>query len=170
MNLRLKFPDPETWTYIAIISFGLICITLLNSCGSTKEMRRANRAERKLERLVQKFPELNRTDTIRDTLLFTVPKIEYDTLILRTDSVRITDTIRVSKDRWRTKIVFVGDTVKVSGGCDTVTVKIPYEVPCDTIQPTRFIAKPLKWWQVALMFLGAVFIGVIVFRRVTTNP
>lgn len=143
MNLRLLF---------------LSLIVCLSGCSTTKEMRKSNRCAKKLERLVAKCPEIARTDTIRDTLTVQVPAVVHDTVVLKAD------TIEISKDRWHVKIVTIKDSVMVSGGCDTDTLYVPVEVPCDTIQATKYKRIPLAWWQTALMFLGAVLIVVVIFR------
>ena len=142
----------ERLTYYAVILFGLIAIALLSSCGTNKEMRRANRASKKLDKLVARFPELMQQDTIRDTVLFTVPETRFDTVVLKAD------TIEVEKDRWRVRVITQRDSVYISGGCDTVTVHVPVEIPVDTIQPIKYKPMPLKWWQIALMCLGGFFV------------
>lgn len=129
----------------------LALLIVLSGCSTTKEMRRNNRAARKLERLVQKFPELSRTDTIRDTVAVIVPSIEIDTVVTPAD------TIRLSKDRWHVEIINTTDSVFITGGCETDTITQIVEIPCDTIQPTVYKPLPLKWWQKALMFLGGAF-------------
>lgn len=50
-------------------------ILLLASCGTTKDMRRSNRAAKKLERLVDRFPELKRTDTIATPVSIKTPEV-----------------------------------------------------------------------------------------------
>lgn len=133
---------------------------LLSSCALTKEERRMNRATKKLEKLVAKYPELKRTDTIRT--IVEVPRVSVDT-ILKFKS----DTIRIEKDNLKVEIVRLpGDTVyQVRAECDTVFV--PVEVPCDTIQPTKVVAsekakrKTDRWRTVALVFIGiSVVLGV----------
>ena len=124
----------------------------MTGCVTTKEQRRSNRAARKLERLVERFPELSRTDTIHDTLSVVVPSIEVDTVLLRAD------TISISKDRWHVEIINTTDSVYISGGCDTDTITVYTETPCDTIQPVVYKSLPLKWYNKALIALGLAFL------------
>lgn len=131
---------------------GLIAILMLSSCGTTKEMRRANRASKKLNNLVERFPELMQRDTIRDTINVFIPEVKLDTVVLKAD------TINLIKDRWRVRIITKTDSVYVSGGCDTVTVQVPIQIPVDRIHPTVYKPMPLKWWMILLMGLGGLFI------------
>ena len=61
--------------YILII----LSILILSSCNPfiTKELRRKNKCNRKLERVVKKCPELLKTDTI--TII--IPEIKIDTIV-----------------------------------------------------------------------------------------
>lgn len=133
----------------------VLCI-LMTGCATTKEQRRSNRAARKLERLVERFPELSRTDTIHDTLSVVVPSIEVDTVLLRAD------TISISKDRWHVEIINTTDSVYISGGCETDTITVYTETLCDTIQPTVYRKLPLNWWQKTLIALGIIFLLIFV--------
>lgn len=45
----------------------------------TKELRKKNRCNRRLQRVVGKCPQLLNTDTVRDTLRLEIPSIEIDT-------------------------------------------------------------------------------------------
>lgn len=133
---------------------------MISSCALTKEERRMNRATKKLEKLVAKYPELKRTDTIRT--IVEVPIVSVDTLLQFKS-----DTIRVEKDNLKVEIVRLpGDTVyQVRAECDTMFV--PVQVPCDTIQPTKVVAsektkrKVDRWRTVALVFIGiSVVLGI----------
>lgn len=69
---------------------------LVSSCGiflDGKSDRRLNRAERKLERLTTKFPELVQIDTLRDTVEVIVPKIDIDTFFTTNTDVSGVDSI-----------------------------------------------------------------------------
>lgn len=161
--MSLRLPSNERLSYYAIMLMGLIAIIMLSSCSTTKEIRQANRSSKKLDKLVERFPELMQRDTIRDTILFTVPETRFDTVVLKAD------TIEVNKDRWRVRIITKTDSVYVSGGCDTVTVYVPIQIPVERIQPAVYKRLPLTWWQKALMFFGCVLIVWIAFRIITTS-
>ena len=139
----------------------LVLILTATSCSTTKEMRRANRATRKLERLTMRFPELLKPDTIRDTIHAIVTDIRLDTVLAKAD------TITVTKDRLRIRVITDRDTVRVTGECLGDTIYVPVEIPVDRIQPVEYRTIPLKWWQITLMVLGGGFI-VGIFYRITS--
>src|SRR6056297_2300037 len=85
-----------------------IMIFSTTSCSTTKEMRRANRATRKLEKLTLRFPELLQRDTIRDTVPAIVTDVRLDTVLLKAD------TITVQKDRLRVRVITTRDTVRIT--------------------------------------------------------
>ena len=150
-------------TMIIALAFAFSSCTLLT--GLTKEQRKCNRAAKKVERAVQKCPAM-RQDTIyvHDTINVTIPEVRVDTLVFRADTVVLT------KDRWRVRIIQVGDSMQVDGGCDTITVQVPIVVPCPPqVAPTIVEKAPLPWWKVVLMILGGLFIFVIVYRVTTTS-
>ncbi|MEE4247932.1 MAG: hypothetical protein V2I33_21265 [Kangiellaceae bacterium] len=108
-----------------------------------------------------KYPELVRQDTIRDTVPAIVTNTRLDTVLIRRTEV---DTFLLEKDRLRVRTILRHDTIIQEAECLGDTILVPLQIPCTTIQPTKYVALPLKWWQKALMFLGAVFIAVIAFR------
>lgn len=163
MNLKSKYSNPEKTTYWVLIILGLILILTFSSCRTTKEMRVCNRQAKKVEKAVAKCPSM-RIDSIfvRDTLTVVVPEIKVDTVVLKAD------TIQIVKDRWRVRIIEIGDSLAIDGGCDTDTLYVPFEVPCPpVVSPTIYKAKPLAWWQIALMCLGGFWIVMMVFRIVS---
>lgn len=131
---------------------GLCILVLISGCTGTKETRRSNRAARKLERLVEKFPELSRKDTAeavvtyikpRTTLAVSIPLNSPDSMSWRSDDARL---IRVVKN----------DSIFYTVICDTVRITQEVRIPYETIQPTKYLPLPLKWWQLALMWLGGL--------------
>jgi hypothetical protein len=135
------------------------CGLIFSACSTPKDVRRMNRAEKKLTRLVNRFPELQTTDTIRDTVQFIVPPVVIDT------TITIRDTVTVTKDRWRVRIINDGTNYQIDGGCDTDTVYVPFEVPCETIQPTKtiYVDRPLKWYEELLHTAAKWVIGLFLF-------
>ena len=156
---RLSNEKGPVWPWLTLLFFGVLAILLLNSCTTTKEMRRANKAANKLEKLVDRYPELQRTDTIRDTIKVVIPEVKVDTVVLKSD------TIEVSKDRWRVRIITKMDSVYIDGGFDADTVYVPIQVPCDTIQATKpvYIDRPLSWWEEILSGAGKLALILILF-------
>lgn len=117
--------------------------------------------QRKLNRLLMKYPELRDTVYIHDTVEAIVEYIHHDTTFLPS----VGDTITIEKERLRVKYVRMkGDTVYISGEClaDTVFVPVNYEVP--VIQPIKQIEK-IPWWVVPLILLMAVALIATAFRK-----
>ena len=137
----------------------LLAALLLSGCKLTKEERRMNRATKKLEKLTAKYPELVRTDTIRDTLH--TNRVHIDTTF-----VWQSDTVEIERENLRVRIVRLpGDSILINAECDTVFV--PVKVPCDTIQPIRYEPsekqrqKTDRWRTVALVFIAiSVVLGL----------
>jgi hypothetical protein len=143
----------------------LLCVCALlifsitfNSCAIQKEQRKCNRATKKIEQAIALCPQIAQTDTIRDTVRVRIPAVRIDTVLAKAD------TIEISKDRWRVRIITKRDSLYITGGCDSIYVEVPIEIPCDTIQPIKVIPAALKWWQIALMVLGAAFIIYIAIK------
>lgn len=127
----------------------VILILLITSCNPfiSKELRRKNKCNRKLERVTKKCPELLNKDTLVvniDTTIVT-NEVRVDTLVSTKH-----DTIEIVKDKFRVRIVNLIDTFLIEGGCDsdtvvlTRTVKVPYEV----VKPVK-----LEWYEHLYNFL-----------------
>ena len=98
------------------------------------------------------------TKTVTKEVPVTVEKVTRDTLLQtrwRVDTVMERDSIVVTQwgtDRWRTKYVMrvCVDTIFKSR-VDTVPKVVPVKIETTREVPTR-----LKWWQVALQWLGGL--------------
>ena len=113
--------------------------------------------ERKLARLLMKYPELRDTVFIHDTVEAVVEYVHHDTTFVPVPG----DTVTIQKDRLRVKYVrMAGDTVWIGGEClpDTIRVPVAYEVP--VIQPIRTV-KDIPW-QFWLLVAGLVVALVLV--------
>jgi len=62
----------------------ILSIFILSSCNPfiSKDLRKKNRCNRKLERVVKKCPELINTDTIIQEVFIDVPKVKIDSFIV----------------------------------------------------------------------------------------
>jgi hypothetical protein len=135
----------------------LLCL-LLASCS----------AERRLQRLLNKHPELSRTDTlhIHDTITLPADTVWWTEVVL--------DTLTVETERIKIRIVRVPtgspcDTValplhiegiaKADTIYRTVTVEVPRIVPC----PPG--AKVASWWRIVALVLAGVVALLIYSRR-----
>jgi hypothetical protein len=134
----------------------LITIIALSACSTTKEMRRANRASKKLEKLVDQFPDLAQPDTLRDTVAAIVPIVRIDTAFAKAD------TVFLQKERLRVRVITEHDTIRILGECLGDTIFVPIETIVEKIQPVQYKALPMKWWQRKLQSLGILFLGIII--------
>ena len=105
-----------------------LILFVFNSCSLENRIEnKQRRAERKIEKLTIKYPQLLKQDTITDTLNVYIPEIKHDTSFIDTTS----DTTYIYKDKLRIKYIRVGDTTYIEGECksDTIiqTVNIPVE-------------------------------------------
>jgi hypothetical protein len=130
-------------------------VLLLIGCSGTKETRRSNKAARKLERLVYKFPELEVKDTLRATVKYIKPKT---TLEIKTGK-HLPDSISWRENDAQLIRVVRNDSVFYTVICDTIHITQEIEIPYKTIQPIKYLPLPLKWWQKILIFLGVVFLA-----------
>ncbi len=107
----------------------LIIIVFILSCSPQK----------RLNRLIDKYPELSTLDTIRDTVRVIVPKIVTDTFI-SLDSLK--DTVIITKDRLQIKTIIKDNKIYIEGECDTDTIYQPFETIVEKV-----IYKTPTWWQ-----------------------
>jgi hypothetical protein len=138
--------------------FLLVGLAGLVSCQG---FQKCNRSAKHIEKAVKLCPEIALTDTIRDTISVSIPAIQFDTVLVKAD------TISISRDRWNVRLITVRDSIYISGGCDSILVEVPIEVPCDQIQPIK--KRPLAWWQITLMVCGGLFlllVGYLIVRIV----
>lgn len=98
------------------------------------------------------------TKTVTKEVPVTVEKVTRDTLLQtrwRVDTVMERDSIVVTQwgtDRWRTKYVLRVRTDTIfKSRVDTVPQLVPVK-----IETTKEVPMPLRWWQVALQWLGGL--------------
>lgn len=98
------------------------------------------------------------TKTVTKEVPVMVEKVTRDTLLQtrwRIDTVMERDSIVVTQwgtDRWRTKYVL---RVRVDTIFKSLVDTVPKVVPVK-IEATREVPRRLKWWQVALQWLGGL--------------
>ena len=130
--------------------------------------------ERRLQRLLDKFPELSRVDTITVTDTIVVPG---DTL-WRSVLLRTTDTVTVENERQVVKI----QRIRTGSPCDTAAIALDVEarVKPDTVYSTITVevprvvpcpedAKVHKWWRTAAMILGVFSLALFLLYRYPPN-
>lgn len=75
---------------------------IFTSCNPfiSKELRRKNKCNRKLERVIKKCPELLGTDTIRDTVSIVVPEVRIDSfIVIQKDTAEIDSLLNLIQDQ-----------------------------------------------------------------------
>ena len=136
----------------------------------SKELRRKNKANRKLERLTNKYPEL----LTQDATVYV-----YDTTIITRNSKADTifslnfDTITLEKDKIRLKLIKTTDTLIVNAEClpDTIRIKEYIKVPFEKVQPIELTTyekivngfKAFFWWIVFIILAIILYKLVIKF-------
>lgn len=135
---------------------------ILNSCSLEKRLEsKLRRAERKIEKLTIKYPELLKRDTVQDTFSITIPSIKHDTAFIDTTS----DTTYIYKDKLRIKYIRVGDTTYIEGECKSDTITRTIEIPVERIVVRKQgiveqIKNNFKGIFIYLILLIALIIGI----------
>lgn len=156
--------------YITII----LSLLILSSCNPfiTKELRRKNKCNRKLKRVVDKCPELLKQDTavyVYDTTIIT-RNSKADTIV----SLNF-DTITLEKDKLRLKLIKTTDTLIINAEClpDTIRIKEYIKVPFEKVQPIELTTyekivngfKPFFWWIVFIIIAIILYKSVVKFLK-----
>lgn len=126
----------------------LILLLLLQSCSCDYHLRKA---QEKCGSTI-----IRDTVTVKDTVL--INSVHTDTLF----KSNVGDTVYIEKDRLKIKYVrLAGDSVFISGKCDTLKIPVEVKVPVEKI-----VLKPQcnkwMWWLVVGAFIVGVFFR---FRR-----
>ena len=135
---------------------------ILNSCSLEKRLEdKFRRAERKIEKLTIKYPELLKKDTLHDTFSITIPSIKHDTAFIDTTS----DTTYIYKDKLRIKYIRVGDTTYIEGECKSDTITRTIEIPVERVVVKKQgiveqIKNNFKGIFIYLILLIALIIGI----------
>lgn len=105
-------------------------LLVLSSCSLEHRMeKKFRRAERKIEKLTIRYPQLLKRDTINDTIKITTKSVEVDTIFTSTNG----DTVTIYQDKLRIQYVRQGDTVYLSGECKSDTIYQTISVPVEQI-------------------------------------
>jgi len=168
----------------------LISIALL-SCNVNKELRKKEKCNRKLEKLVEKCPTLLLNDTIRDTITVIVPKIEIkDSLTVRVDTLELLKYITKGQIKYVVKSIqidtLINDSlyrlqITLSNGVLSYNIVIHERIidkPTETIIQSVSIDK-LTWWENIRLYLGkwfnwlialAVLLGILYLLNKIFSP
>lgn len=136
-----------------------LILILLTSCGSLKEFR-IKRAEKKIERLTIKFPELLAKDTliVYDTVQLITERIEHDTSFILS-----TDTVEIVKDKLRVKYYVKDSVVYINTACESDTVEVVNEikVPYEKI----VVDNNLPWWVYLSLIFNIFSVSFFISRK-----
>jgi len=151
----------------------LIIIASITSCNPfiSKDLRRKNRANRKLERLTTKFPSLLSKDTA---------SVLYDTIIISANTKVDTvlsydfDTVTLYKDKLRLKLIKINDTLIVDAEClpDTIRINTIVKVPFNKISTIKLtlieqITNTIGKWFWKIILLLAFLVGIrLVYKAI----
>jgi hypothetical protein len=126
---------------IVVIALCIIC----TSCTPQK----------KLQRLLDKHPELTKKDTIKISDTIITSKISHDTLL---NWATLYDTTYIEKERLRIKLIRVNDSIYIKGECLGDTIYYEKIVPVDKIIYKKS-EKSLNLW---LIFVGVLLVIAII--------
>lgn len=136
----------------------LALIILLVSCSEARKFRRA---EKKIYRLTQKYPDLLKKDTLHDTFSIVTPEIKYDTQFIDKPG----DTTYINNEKLEIKYVRIGDTTYIEGKCKSDTVIQTVEIPVERIvirketivdQAIRYFKSSIIWVIILLVLAFAI--------------
>ena len=154
--------------YILVI----LSLLFLTSCNPfmNKDLRRKNRGNRKLERLIKRFPNLEKGDTLIasfDTIIITEPT-KVDTFF----SMDF-DTLEIIKDKFHLKLIKTTDTLLIEGGCisDTIYIDREIKVPFERISKDKLtvieeiITYFSRYWN-WLFYIGVITLFLFLLKKV----
>lgn len=144
-------------------------ILMLSSCAAQKEVKRANRSAKALQKLTIKYPELLQQKTISLPISLITPGhtavIQRPT---RVDEPKSAMTIPAFpwffEDQHLIARIDLNDNEQI---LDYTIKPAPLDttvnVPCPTIQPTVYKPMPLTGFQIFLMYAGGISCIFVIF-------
>jgi hypothetical protein len=123
-------------------------------------------AEKRLQRLVEKNPQLQRTDTIQVAIAIPADTIQHATVI------HTRDTVTLENERQLVRIV----RVPTGSPCDTAAVALDLvavlkpdtvysEVYVDRIVPCPEGSRVHSWWRLAALFFALLCVALFLLIR-----
>lgn len=147
----------------------IIYILIALSFGSCVVPRNYSRAKEKVDRIVDKFPEILQNDTIivttKDTII--TPEVLVDTVFKASKG----DTIYIEKEKLRIRFIRgKRDSIFLEAEClpDTIVVTKRIPVPVYTVEKHNLIKGKflgLSYWIWALIGFCLFLLLIIIFRR-----
>lgn len=141
----------------------ILSILLLAGCVVP---RNYSRAKEKVDRIVNKFPEILENDTIVITDSIIIPEVKTDTIT----KINENDTIIINKERLKIKIIRLpGDTFKIEGECKTDTIYKKIAVPVYSIDKHNLIKKQFLglglWSWILILIIIILLIYTFLIRK-----
>lgn len=118
--------------------------------------------EKRLSRLVRKYPQLVHSDTIKriDTVVF--KGSQHDT-IFRTQITK--DTVIIRENNLTVKYFNDGKTTYLKGVCDTIRIirEVPFIV--NTVSPVKEV-HVMRWWDWIVYVIAGLALLFVVLDRI----
>lgn len=124
------------------------CVLFFSSCCTTR-LCEIERAEKKIAKLTDKFPELLQSDTIVVSDTLTIETIKADTAFVSTNT---NDTVVITNDRVTIKYIKKDSLIYIEGECVGDTVVVTKEIPVETV-----VVRELTWAERAKEYTYFMF-------------
>ena len=150
--------------YIYLLILSLFLISCL-----PKELRQKKRCNRKLERLVEKCPQLLQKDTIHDTIHVVVPELLIkDSLFVKVDTMQLLEYVTKEQIRYVVRSISLDTTInhvdytlifRLSNGLFSHDITIKEKTIDKPIETIVDIVKPieLKWYEQLYIYFNGWF-------------
>jgi hypothetical protein len=136
-------------------------IILITSCSEAKKLKRA---EKKIYKLTQEFPQLLKKDTLYDTVSIVTSEGRHDTQFVSQPG----DTTYINNGKLEIKYVRIGDTTYIEGKCKSDTIIQTVEIPVEQIvirkesiidQIVKYLKRSIIWVIILLVIAIAIKIA-----------
>ena len=107
----------------------LICLSFALCSIESRTKRKIRRAERKIEKITIKYPQLLKQDTIHETIEIITPAVKLDTI----HRIIYGDTVYLDKDKLKVKYIIQNDTLLLSAECASDTIYKEVSIPFQQI-------------------------------------
>jgi len=140
-----------------LIYFILLLITI--SCSEAKKLRRA---EKKIYRLTQKYPDLLKKDTLHDTFSIVTPEVRYDTQFVDKPG----DTTYINNGKLEIKYVRIGDTTYIEGKCKSDTIIQTVEIPVEriVIRKETIVNQIIRYFKSSIIWVIILLVLAFIVR------
>ncbi len=140
----------------------LIYFIVLLATTSCSEARKFRRAEKKIYRLTQKYPDLLKQDTLHDTLSIITPEVRYDTQFVDKPG----DTTYINNGKLEIKYVRIGDTTYIEGKCKSDTIIQTVEIPVERIvvRKETIVDQLIRYFKNSIIWVIILVVLAFVIR------